>query len=328
MVVARFIDGPTQIQIFNRRFDGFLETLRKAIIGHGGMPPRVVHEFPLSESAYGETHVRFLYMPAMYERTAGFKLLAYPLPKQRRSSTVQGLTVVLDNECAIQAVLDARTLTSLRTAGVTALGAKLLAKRDVRRIGLVGFGLLGRAHLAVLSRIYPDAMIFVHHPRASAVDEYRRAHPEYERLRVAKDLSDAVREVDILITMTTSTVPFVDSDAVHSGMLYCQIGRDQECTQDAVRAFDRLVCDDWEQTRSEGHKSLAKAYLSGLRLGPVTDLGQILSGQRPGRLTTDESIMLSCTGLSVEDIATAKFIADHAVSEDLVLPLDLSYVGF
>jgi N-[(2S)-2-amino-2-carboxyethyl]-L-glutamate dehydrogenase len=323
MTSARFIDGPTQITLFNRHFAGFLDVLRQAIIDHADTPPRVVHEFPLRASPYGETHLRFLYMPAMYDGTPGLKLLAQPLPVGRRPSTVRGLTILFDADSAILAVLDARTLTSLRTACVTALGAKYLARKVVQRIGLVGLGLQGRTHLAVLSRLYPEATSRVYHRRAAAIEEYRRAHPEQRGVIVAQDAFEAAHEADILVTTTTSTTPFVQADWVHAGMLYCQIGRDEECTVEAVLRFDRLVADDWDQTRREGHKVLAKAHLA-RQLGTVTNLGDVLSGRTPGRLTDAESIMLSCTGLSVEDVATARFIADHAVNEGLGIRLDLS----
>ena len=207
------------------------------------------------------------------------------------------------------------------------MGAKYLARKVVQRIGLVGLGLQGRAHLAILSRLYPEATSHVYHPRTAAIEDYRRAHPEQKRIIATQDAFEAAREADILVTTTTSTTPFVQADWVHAGMLYCQIGRDEECTVEAVSRFDRLVADDWEQTRREGHKVLAKAHLALPQLGAVTDLGDVLSGRSPGRLTDGESIMLSCTGLSVEDIATARFMAEHAVNEDLGIRLDLSDVA-
>ena len=73
--------------------------------------------------------------------------------------------------------------------------------------------------------------------------------------------------------------------------------------------FDRLVANDREQTLKEAHKSLAKTYLADRSMRVVTELRDVLEGRRPGRLTAAESIMLSCTGLSVVDVATARFIA-------------------
>lgn len=328
MTQARFIDGPTQIRLFESHFDEFLGVLRSAVIADADPPPRTHHEFPVRKSSHGETHLRLVYTAGDHDGTIGVKVLSYPLPRDKRPSMMQGLTIVFGEDGAILGVLDARTLTSLRTACVTALAAQALARTTVQRIGVIGFGLQGRAHASVLMRMYPLATTLVHDQRPDALADYQGVHAEAPIVRAAESAFEAAHLADILVTTTTSSSPLVQKEWLSSGVLYCQIGREDECTLEAVLSFDRLIADDWGKIEAEGSKSLARAHRSGRLVNPVTSLRDIFSGRKPGRTSPDERIMLTCTGLPAEDIATARFIAERAATDGLGIPIDLLHTAF
>lgn len=328
MTQARFIDGPTQIRLFERHFDEFLAVLRAAVIADEEPPARTHHEFPVPKSRHGETHLRLVYTASDHDGTIGLKILSYPLPRDKRPSMMQGITVVFGEDGAILGVLDARTLTSLRTACVTALAAKALARATVQRIGVVGFGLQGRAHASVLMRMYPLATVHVHDQRPDALADYQTVHAEASMIRPAESAFEAAHLADVLVTTTTSSTPFVQKEWLSPGVLYCQIGREDECTQEAILSFDRLIADDWGKIDAEGSKSLARAHRAGRLVKPVTDLRDIFNGRNPGRTSPDERIMLTCTGLPAEDIATARFIAERAATDGLGIPIDLLHTAF
>ena len=252
----------------------------------------------------------FRAMPALGDGVAMLKWISsFPgNPGDRGIAAVHGLVVVSDADTSEPlALLDARSVTALRTGAVAAIAATALARPGASSAGIVGCGLHGAwAARCLAADGYGPGVCFDERPesaRALAAELGWRAGTREEALAQ-----------DVVSCVTPGFAPVVDAPDLHPGVHLNMLGADgpgkAEATLDAVRACS-LFCDEWTQA-SHGGELTGAVQAGDVRREDVTELGAVLAGEAPGRRDDDDMTLFDSTGLAIQDLAIA-----HAVLEGL-----------
>jgi ornithine cyclodeaminase/alanine dehydrogenase-like protein (mu-crystallin family) len=258
------------------------------------MPPKVyVTNYPAGD---------FRAMPALGGGHALLKwVTSFPGNPARGLPTVTGLVLLSDAETGeLRAVLDAASVTALRTGAAAVLAAETLGRPDATSAAVVGTGVNGRAAARTfLARGRAVQLWDVDESRAAAVAESLGAD-------VAPSREDALA-ADLLVTVTPGREAVLVDGTLKPGQHVSLMGADgpgkAEATDgELMRA--RLFCDDWEQASHGGE--LAHAVGAGsVARSDVVDFGLVLTGDAPGRRGDDEITMFDSTGLAIQDLAIA-----------------------
>jgi ornithine cyclodeaminase/alanine dehydrogenase-like protein (mu-crystallin family) len=219
----------------------------------------------------------------------------------------QGLPTVTGVICLSSAengaplmLLDARSVTALRTGAVAAVAAKALAREDARTVGIIGSGLHGAWSARCLAAAgYGPGVC--HDPR---VDVAAALAGELGWSTGSRD--DALR-CDVVCCVTPGHEIVVDAGALCAGIHLNMLGADgpgkAEASVGAV-ASCALFCDEWEQASHGGE--LTGAVNAGLvTREQVTELGAVLTGDSAGRPGRDAVTLFDSTGLAIQDLAVA-----------------------
>jgi ornithine cyclodeaminase/alanine dehydrogenase-like protein (mu-crystallin family) len=274
--------------------------------GEWTMPPKVyVTNYPAGD---------FRAMPAL---GAGHALLkwvtSFPGNPLQGLPTVTGVVLLSDAENGrLLAVLDAASVTALRTGAAAVLAAETLGRGDATTAAVIGAGVNGRAVARTfLARGRPVLIWDVNESRAKqvATELGTEAAPSLE----------AALATDLLVTVTPGHEVLLAEGTLQPGQHVSLMGADGPGKAEAAGpelARARLFCDDWEQASHGGE--LAHAVDEGL-IGrdDVTAIGDVLAGTASGRRSDDEITAFDSTGLAIQDLAIALAALEHVDQLDL-----------
>jgi ornithine cyclodeaminase/alanine dehydrogenase-like protein (mu-crystallin family) len=244
----------------------------------------------------------FRAMPARGDGLAMLKwICSFPGNLGRGKPTVSGVIILSDASTGEPvALIDARSVTALRTGAVAALATQALAGPAARTVGLIGCGLHGAwvARCLVAAGYGPGVCA---DPRAEAA-----AALAGELGWRAGGTAEALR-ADVVCCVTPGLAPVVDEPALRPGLHLNMLGADgpekAEATIAAVCACT-LFCDEWEQAAHGGE--LAGAVAAGLvTREQVTSLGAVLTHEAAGRAGPDTVTLFDSTGLAIQDLGVA-----------------------
>jgi len=240
-------------------------------------------------------------------------------PAARGLPTIQGILVLSDAETGFPlAVMDSARLTELRTAAATGVAARHLARRDSSVVTIVGCGRQGRAHLRVLSALFPVERVMAVDLDAGVARRFSVEMSEELGLPVdvVARVGDGSRLSDICVTCSSSGRAVLGVADVKPGMFIAAVGADNPSKQEidpALLASSRVVVDSLEQCRRIG--DLQHAIRAGVIAANevFVELGAIVDGRAPGRESDDETIVFDSTGTAFQDVAAAVLVYREAV---------------
>jgi ornithine cyclodeaminase/alanine dehydrogenase-like protein (mu-crystallin family) len=212
-----------------------------------------------------------------------------------------GLVCLSDAETSEPvALLDARSVTALRTGAVAAVAAQALARPGAAMVGVVGCGLHGAwAARCLAAAGYAEGICFDPRPEAAAALA--------RELGWAPGTHAEALACDVVCCVTPGAEPVVGIADLHPGLHLNMLGADgpgkAEATIEAVAAC-ALFCDEWAQA-SHGGELTAAVAAGVVRREQVTDLGAVLAGEAPGRPGEDAVTLFDSTGLAIQDLAIA-----------------------
>lgn len=258
------------------------------------MPPKIYLDSP----PFGD----FRAMPARGDGLALLKwVTSFPGNPSRGLPTVTGVICLSDASSGEPLMLiDARSVTALRTGAVAAVATAALAPPDSRSVGIIGCGLNGswvaRCHAAAG---YAQGVCY--DIREDAADALAG-----KLGWVAGSREDSLR-CDVVCCVTPGEEIVVDAGDLRPGLHLNMLGADgpgkSEASVGAV-ASCALFCDEWEQASHGGE--LTAAVAAGLiKRDQVTELGAVLAGDAPGRPGPEAATLFDSTGLAVQDLAVA-----------------------
>jgi ornithine cyclodeaminase/alanine dehydrogenase-like protein (mu-crystallin family) len=234
----------------------------------------------------------------------------------------QGTVTLFDGETGRPtAVLNASALTSIRTAAVTALATRLLARADAAELAVIGSGVQAQAHLRSLMLVRPFTAVRIYSPNGEHARSFAAAgEQEYGAavsFEVAQSARDAVSGADVVVTATNSATPVIERDWLAPGAHVNAIGASTPSSREldvATIVAAELFADSRESVANEaGDYRLALS--EGAIAGPEhirAELGEVVITAQPGRSGPEALTVFRSLGLAVEDLAAAELAVASA----------------
>ncbi len=252
----------------------------------------------------------FLASPGVMDQPpyGGVKWVGVAGNEARGLPHIAGLILLSDAETGMPvAVLDARWITGVRTAAITAVAARRLARRDSATLGFVACGLQARAHLAALRPHFPLCLVRAYSRRLATAEAFAaEVRAEGLDAEAVKSPKDALAEMDIVVTSTPvvpRTEPFLDAAWLSRGSFTSMVDLGLSWVSESLGQLDRVVTDDRAQAGTEG-LAYKKPYD-----GEVADL---VTGRLAARQSPKERTALVFAGLGLADVAVAGAVYERA----------------
>lgn len=296
-----------------------LELVEKAFkerwLKHVQMPPK---SYLFSQKFGGDLRVMPAYLEQLDE--IGVKLVSvYPgNPSKYGLPTVLATIVLFAPETGAPiSYMDGTYITAMRTAAASGVAVKYLARKDARVLGMIGAGYQSVFQLDAINKVM----------KIESVKIFDLIEKEAENLavlarkkfglnvRVVTTAEDAVRSSDVLVTVTPTRTPVVKREWVTEGMHINAVGADapgKEELEAGILKHARLVIDDWEQTSRSGEINVPVSKGMITKASIYAEIGEIVAGAKPGRVSADEITIFDTTGLAIQDIITAWHVYEMA----------------
>jgi ornithine cyclodeaminase/alanine dehydrogenase len=297
-----------------REIIGALEVaFREHGLGHVQMPPK--------PGVFSRTdafiHAMPAYVPALH--AIGLKWVSgYPENPKQGLPYISGLVILNDDDTGLPlAVMDCTWITGMRTGAATALAAKHLARAESETVGILGCGVQGRTNLEALSTLFPVKRVVAYDKRPESAVHY--AHEMRERFGleviVAREPRQAVTGCDMVVTagpLLKQPHATIKAGWLDAGAFASLVDYDSYWDGPAMQEVDKFCTDDIPQLayyRSIGYFQ---------HIPPVhASLGELVTGQKPGRQTPQERTIACNLGLALDDMATAPIVYRRAVERGI-----------
>jgi ornithine cyclodeaminase/alanine dehydrogenase-like protein (mu-crystallin family) len=279
--------------------------------GHGRveMPPKPgIHPLP---DAF--IHAMPALIPSM--KSAGIKWVSgFPQNQAKGLPYITGLMMLNEPETGIPyAVMDCTWITAKRTGAATAVAAKYLARPESSTVGILACGVQGRSNLEALKCIFPLTRVKAYDVNAEVA--YRFAKEMSQELELEIEVVEkpelAVRKLDIVVTsgpILKNPSPVIEPDWLAPGSFASPVDFDSYWTGAALRQGDRIATDDHAQMKYYRQVGYFKETPE-----PYADLGELVTGKKPGRQSADERTFSINLGIALEDMATAPLVYRRAL---------------
>jgi ornithine cyclodeaminase len=227
------------------------------------------------------------------------------------------------------ALMEAGSITEIRTAAASAVATDRLARADAETIAILGTGIQARSHVEAMLAVREVRRIRIWGRTAATA---RRLADEMACLwgaevEAVSDVTSAIRGADIVCTTTSAVEPILPGRLLEPGMHINAVG----ASVPAYRELDTEVVVRSKLFTDRRESLLAEAgeYRLAIEEGAISDdhveaeIGEILTGDHPGRTSDDEITLFRSLGLAVEDVASARLIYQRAVERGIGTRIDL-----
>jgi ornithine cyclodeaminase/alanine dehydrogenase-like protein (mu-crystallin family) len=233
----------------------------------------------------------------------------------------QGIVALFDGETgATRALMNAGAITAIRTAAVSAVATRLLARPGSSTLAILGAGTQGRSHLDAMRAVLPVERVRVwsrtpgHASRLDGVEE-------------VATVEEAVRGADVVVTATGAREPIVQREWLAEGAHVNAVGSSIPTTREldtATMAAAALYVDRRESTLNEAGDYLFAAQDGAIGPSHIRgEIGELLIGAVPGRSDDAELTVFKSLGLAVEDLAAAEHVLRRAEAEGAGVEVEL-----
>jgi len=242
----------------------------------------------------------------------GLKTVAiFPGNSARGLDSHQGFVALFDGETGeTRAILNAGAITAVRTAAVSGVATRLLARDGASTLAILGAGIQARSHLEAMRAVHDFERVVV----------WSRTPGRLPELEEAATAQEAVRDADVIVTATSAVEPIIDRGWLKPGVHINAVGSSIPTTRELDTATVRaaaLFVDRRESTINE-----AGDFLFPQREGAIgpehirAEIGELLIGAAEGRRSADEITVFKSLGLAVQDLAAAEHVLRRAEAED------------
>jgi ornithine cyclodeaminase len=259
-----------------------------------------------------------LLMPAHGTSGVGVKLVTLtPANPDHARPFIHAVYVLFDAETqAPVATFDGAALTALRTAAVSGLATRWLARADARRLVIYGAGVQARSHLDAMRAARPVEEVVIVSRGRSAAEELARTAAS-AGLRASVGAPGAERDADLVCTCTTSRIPVLEGanlpDGVHVNAVGAYTTTMRELDSEAVRRA-MVVVETREAAAAEaGDLAMAMAEGAIARDHVLADLSEVVHG-KPVRRSQDDITLFKSVGVAFEDLVVARAAVDRMAS--------------
>jgi len=273
----------------------------------------------------GKEDFIFVVMPGVWggRQAAAAKIVSnVPDNPLENRATVQGVAVMIDVETGSpRLIVDASTLTTIRTGAVVGLATRLLARSSCNVLGIIGTGGIAADLVEGVAAVRGIERVLVNDIRPIVAATFADRIPF--DAQVVNDNDELASQSDILITATSATDPTISAGAVQSGTHINAVGNflptGREIPGAVVAAATRYVDDINNAMEEAGEFILAAAEgLIPSGAGGITgDLQGLVLGKVPPRTNEEEITLFKTVGTALSDVAGLAAAAAAAETEDL-----------
>lgn len=304
----------------------YVSTIEKAfrLYGEGKveMPPKVYLSFDKGDLRCMPAH-----LPSM--KVAGVKNVNVHSGNKDIPTVMATITLVDPDTGFPMAIMDGTHITKMRTGAAGGVAAKYLSRENSEVAAFIGAGVQAGTQLEALLTTRPRiSKVIVYDTEEVKMKNFaQNINAKYGlQAECAASVQDAVRDADIVITTTPVRTPIVKAEYIRKGTHINAIGADAPSKQELdpeILKQARTVVDNWEQASHGGEINIAlsKGIIS--REDIYGDIGEIVTGKKPGRESSDQITVFDSTELAIQDISAAGEIYRKLMSDkDLAAKLE------
>ena len=283
--------------------------------GEALLPLRQVLILPGGQGAFAAMPAHLSSPPAV-----GIKVITvFPGNHGSEYDSHQGAVLLFETTRGrLLAVMDATSITAIRTAAVSALATRVLARPEASTLALLGSGVQAATHLEAIALVRPLVRVRVWSRDPGHVARFvsgaRARHPF--DIEAAATAREAVADADIVCTVTSSREPVLQGEWLRPGAHVNAVGSSVPAAREldtAAVARARVFVDRRESAASEAGDLLVPRAEGAIGEDHVLgELGEVLVGRVAGRRSPDEVTLFKSLGLAVEDVASAHHIHARA----------------
>jgi ornithine cyclodeaminase/alanine dehydrogenase-like protein (mu-crystallin family) len=265
------------------------DALQELSAGRIVQPVRLM--LPVAERGF------FAAMPAYTGGALGAKLVTF-YPGNVGLPTHHASILLFDPASgAPLAMMDGRLITEMRTAAVSAVATRYLARPEARVLAILGSGVQAGSHLEAMRLVRELTEVRVWSPRnAGAFAERQGAH-------AAASVEEAVLDADLIVVATSARTPVLRGEWLSPGTHVNAVGACRpdwrELDDDLMRRARLYVESREAATRESGDVQAGTV---------VAEIGEVVGGTAPGRRARDEVTLFKSVGVAAEDIAAAALV--------------------
>lgn len=258
----------------------------------------------------------------------GAKVIVFPGAEAARRRTSQGVIPLFDCKTGgLAAIVDAEQITAVRTAAASAVATGLLARKSASSLAILGAGRIGRMHIEAIRLVRPIETVYIwNRTLARAQECCRQAAGLGLRAVLCTSAEEAVRAADIVCTVTQAREPVLLGRWLKPGAHVNAVGA---CSPMARELDDEAVLRscvyaDQREAALRDSGDLAIPLKAGTWSAQAIcgEVGQVLSGELPGRRSEEEITLFESVGISLEDLCAAALVFRKAEQAGLGLEVE------
>src|SRR5215217_1509805 len=250
-------------------------------------------------------------------------ICVFPENPAKGKDAHQGAVMLFSRETGeLLALMNASAITAIRTAAVSAVATRLLAREDAQTLAIIGAGVQARTHLAALASVRSIKLVRVacrNVEHAGQLAQEMQSNFSFP-IQPVQTNEEAVRGADLIVTATSSLEPVINKDWISPGAHVNAIGTHSPNSREvdsATMAAARIFVDRRESALNESGD-----YLLAAKEGVVTpesivaEMGELLIDTKTGRTSETEVTLFKSLGLAIEDVACADYLYGRARAQN------------
>lgn len=244
-------------------------------------------------------------------------------PKNHSLPTGMGSVLVYDAEtCALLCIMDGSLITGFRTGAAGAVSVKYLARKDSKVVTIIGAGNQARMQVKALREVMDLKEVHVFSRTEASQAEFKNDIEHEYGIKVICEGTkrEAVEKADILITVTRGKGDVVEADWIKPGTHVVAVGTDSPGKQEIDQALFKhavVICDSIDQCVTNGEIQYALAERIMVCSDIRAEIGDVILGNKKGRLNDNEITVFDTTGMAAQDNHVAALIYNKAVEKGL-----------
>ena len=294
---------------------------------------------------------RFMAMPAYIGGPfdlMGMKWYGSNMANREKGLPRSILTVMLNDKDtgAPLALMSANLLSAYRTGAIPGVGAKYLVRKGAKVCGICGPGVMGKTSLAAIMATCPEIDTLKVKGRGKAslekfIGYVKEEYPTLKNVEAVETVEELLRDADVVSFANSggtdpSTYPFIKKEWIKPGAVLIGVSAfdmDAEELKKCSLVVDNIkLYEAWAEefpypsfgmNNIIGSKFTDMAHDGIISMEDITDLGDIIYGKKPGRVSDDQIFVYSVGGMPVEDVAWGKICYERAKEMGLGTPLRL-----
>jgi len=276
-----------------------------------------------------------LYMPAYLKELGALACKVVTVyknnPSKHNMPTVIGKVLVQDPATGdVVCIMDGGYLTAVRTGAASGVATKYLARKDKGQVaGIFGAGVQAKMQLWAVAEARELSKALVFDISDDAAGNFAKEMGSKLNIDVviAKSADQILAESDIICAATSSATPIFDGSKVREGAHINGIGSHTPNAREldtTIVKRSKFIADSFEACLKEAGDIMIPIQEGALdKSHMVAELGEVVTGKKPGRASESEITLFKSNGLAIQDVATAKLVYDKALEKGIGQSVDI-----